>query len=202
MGTAPPPDQQLEDGQPLGAVSTGPPNINGGNMDNRHMGGARQLFSILDHGLIRLCCILCFTDAECDTVGATLYFPIFVPGALFSCGDGHAAQGDGEVAGTAIETAIYCKMRLTVIKSGSGGPVSLKSHGIDQHDDCERFDKSCQPFCMTGRSVATILDTGSPAALSARPTVWNDWHCEFSTGGCPTGGWVSRERRSNRMNEH
>lgn len=35
--------------------------------------------------------------------GSTLYLPIAVPGALFSCGDGHAAQGDGEVAGTAIE---------------------------------------------------------------------------------------------------
>jgi acetamidase/formamidase len=35
--------------------------------------------------------------------GSTLYLPIAVPGALFSCGDGHAVQGDGEVAGTAIE---------------------------------------------------------------------------------------------------
>lgn len=145
MGTAPPPDQQLEDGQPLGTVSTGPPNVNGGNMDNRHMGGPRQLFFILDRDLIRLYCILCFIDAACATVGATLYFPIFVPGALFSCGDGHAAQGDGEVAGTAIETAMHCKMRLTVIKSGSSGPVSLKVHGIDQHDDCERFDNRSNP---------------------------------------------------------
>ena len=32
MGVAPPPDQQLEDGRPLGVVSTGPPNINGGNV--------------------------------------------------------------------------------------------------------------------------------------------------------------------------
>ena len=35
--------------------------------------------------------------------GATLYLPVTVPGALFSIGDGHAAQGDGEVSGTAIE---------------------------------------------------------------------------------------------------
>jgi len=35
--------------------------------------------------------------------GTALYLPVFVPGALFSVGDGHAAQGDGEVNGTAIE---------------------------------------------------------------------------------------------------
>ncbi len=38
--------------------------------------------------------------------GTTLYLPVFVEGALFSCGDGHAAQGDGEVCVTAIETAL------------------------------------------------------------------------------------------------
>jgi acetamidase/formamidase len=40
------------------------------------------------------------------TAGATLYLPVFVEGALFSCGDGHGAQGDGEVCITAIETAL------------------------------------------------------------------------------------------------
>ena len=39
-------------------------------------------------------------------VGATLYLPVFVDGAMFSCGDGHGAQGDGEVCITAIETAL------------------------------------------------------------------------------------------------
>ncbi|MEL6520330.1 MAG: acetamidase/formamidase family protein [Pseudomonadota bacterium] len=38
--------------------------------------------------------------------GATLLLPVFVPGAMFSCGDGHGAQGDGEVCVTAIETAL------------------------------------------------------------------------------------------------
>lgn len=40
------------------------------------------------------------------TAGSTLYLPVFVEGALFSCGDGHGAQGDGEVNVTAIETAL------------------------------------------------------------------------------------------------
>jgi acetamidase/formamidase len=57
-----------------GIHSTIPPRVTGGNLD------CRELVS-----------------------GATLYLPIAVPGALFSAGDGHAAQGDGEVSGTAIE---------------------------------------------------------------------------------------------------
>jgi acetamidase/formamidase len=39
-------------------------------------------------------------------VGSVTYFPVFVPGALFSAGDGHALQGDGEVCLTAIEAAL------------------------------------------------------------------------------------------------
>ena len=68
----------------------------GGNMDNRH---------------------LC--------VGCTAFFPVAVPGALFSCGDGHAAQGDGEVAGSAIETGMFCRMRLTVLKPVRGPATHL-----------------------------------------------------------------------------
>ena len=55
---------------------------------------------------------------DASTVGATLYLPVNVPGALFSCGDGHAAQGDGEVCGTAIETPMKARLRLTVEKKG------------------------------------------------------------------------------------
>ena len=45
-----------------------------------------------------------------------LYLPVFVPGALFSCGDGHGVQGDGEVCVTAIETALQGRFRLTLRK--------------------------------------------------------------------------------------
>jgi acetamidase/formamidase len=70
-----------------GALSTIPPYRHGGNMDTRHL-----------------------------TAGAVLYLPVEVPGALFSLGDGHAAQGDGEVCGTAIETPMRATVRLTVRK--------------------------------------------------------------------------------------
>lgn len=48
--------------------------------------------------------------------GATLYLPVFVPGGLFSCGDGHGAQGDGEVCVTAIETALTGTFTLILRK--------------------------------------------------------------------------------------
>ena len=70
---------------PATAQSTIPPGPFGGNLDNRHLGA-----------------------------GARLFLPIFVPGALFSVGDGHAAQGDGEVNVTAIETSMNGRLQLTV----------------------------------------------------------------------------------------
>ncbi|HEU0027321.1 MAG TPA: acetamidase/formamidase family protein [Ktedonobacterales bacterium] len=70
-----------------GPHSTIPPYRHGGNMDTKHL-----------------------------TRGATLYLPVEVPGALYSMGDGHAAQGDGEVCGTAIETPMRATVRLTVRK--------------------------------------------------------------------------------------
>jgi acetamidase/formamidase len=52
-------------------------------------------------------------------VGAQLVLPVEVEGGLFSCGDGHAAQGDGEVCVTAIETAIRPTLRLTLLKGAA-----------------------------------------------------------------------------------
>jgi acetamidase/formamidase len=68
-----------------GAFSVIPPTRNGGNMDIRHVGA-----------------------------GATLYLPVAVDGALLSLGDGHAAQGDGEVCGTAIETTASATLRISL----------------------------------------------------------------------------------------
>jgi acetamidase/formamidase len=48
--------------------------------------------------------------------GSTLYIPVFATGALFEIGDGHAAQGDGEVDQTAIETSLRGRLQLTVRK--------------------------------------------------------------------------------------
>ncbi len=48
--------------------------------------------------------------------GVTMYFPVFEPGALFMLGDGHAAQGDGEIDGAAIETSFDTTFTVDLIK--------------------------------------------------------------------------------------
>ncbi len=73
--------------QDLGRVSSNPPGRHAGNLDNREL-----------------------------VAGSTLYIPVFAPGALFQVGDGHAAQGDGEVDQTAIETSLRGRIQLTVKK--------------------------------------------------------------------------------------
>ncbi|MDO9066392.1 MAG: acetamidase/formamidase family protein [Chloroflexota bacterium] len=70
-----------------------PPTKGGGNIDTRHL-----------------------------NAGAKLYLPVYVPGALFSAGDCHAAQGDGEVCVTGIECPMQFSLRFKVIKGRSLPP--------------------------------------------------------------------------------
>src|SRR3954447_13097147 len=72
------------------AVPVMPPGRFGGNMDTRQL-----------------------------TKGTTLFLPVEVPGALFSCGDAHAAQGDGEVCVTGVESPMYAALRFEVQKRRS-----------------------------------------------------------------------------------
>jgi amidase len=60
-------------------------------------------------------------DAPEVSPGNTLYLPVNVKGALFYFGDGHAAMGDGEVAGSAVEVPMRAKFRLEVVKGKSTG---------------------------------------------------------------------------------
>ena len=55
-------------------------------------------------------------DTRQLTRGTTLYLPVQVEGALFSCGDAHAAQGDGEVCVTGIESPMYGALRFELLK--------------------------------------------------------------------------------------
>jgi len=68
-------------------LTTIPPRANGGNMDDPNI-----------------------------VEGTTVYFPVFVEGALFSIGDTHAVQGMGEVVGTAVEAPMRILFRISVIK--------------------------------------------------------------------------------------
>jgi amidase len=60
-------------------------------------------------------------DAPEVSVGNTLYLPVNVAGALFYFGDGHAAMGDGEVAGSAIEVPMRARLQFDVVKKRSTG---------------------------------------------------------------------------------
>jgi acetamidase/formamidase len=71
----------------LGRISSGPPGIHTGNLDNKDL-----------------------------IAGTTLFMPVHVAGALFSVGDAHAAQGHGEVDLTAIETGLRGKFQFIVRK--------------------------------------------------------------------------------------
>jgi acetamidase/formamidase len=55
-------------------------------------------------------------DAPEARAGNILYLPVNVPGALLYLGDGHAAMGDGEVAGTAIEVPLRARLQLDIVK--------------------------------------------------------------------------------------
>ena len=79
-----------------------PPRANGGNMDNRHM-----------------------------TAGTTVYSPVFVEGALFSIGDTHAVQGNGEVSGTAVEAPMRIVYQVEVRKGGR--PLQEPEYETDEY---------------------------------------------------------------------
>lgn len=80
-------------------------------------------------------------DTRDIAVGTTLLLPVEVPGALFSCGDGHAAQGDGELCGVALETPMRITVKLELVRSAhvrwprftTPGPVTrhLDEHGYE-----------------------------------------------------------------------
>ncbi|MGZ4890214.1 MAG: acetamidase/formamidase family protein, partial [Candidatus Angelobacter sp.] len=55
-------------------------------------------------------------DSPEASVGNTVYFPVNVPGAMLFLGDGHAAMGDGEIAGTALEVPLRGRVQVRVIK--------------------------------------------------------------------------------------
>jgi acetamidase/formamidase len=90
-----------------GPFSTVPPYAQGGNMDIRDI-----------------------------NIGVDLYLPVKVKGALFSIGDTHAAQGDGEVCGTAIESPMTVTAKLDLVKGMNLKFPRYTTHGpVSRHLD-------------------------------------------------------------------
>ncbi|MDA0962225.1 MAG: acetamidase/formamidase family protein [Proteobacteria bacterium] len=116
-----------------GRISTIQPRAHGGNLDNKEL-----------------------------VAGSTLYLPVFAEGALFSCGDGHAAQGDGEVCVTAIETALTGTFRLILREDmhlalpRAETPTHLITMGL--HEDLNR----CAETALRDMIAWIVARTGLP----------------------------------------
>ncbi|GCE50952.1 acetamidase/formamidase [Thermosporothrix hazakensis] len=83
-----------------GALDMVPPRANGGNLDTRQL-----------------------------VKGSKVYLPVLYPGALLSLGDTHAAQGDGEVCGSAIEGPMVVKIRVNLLKDADLSSISYYTPG-------------------------------------------------------------------------
>ena len=79
----------------FGRISSKEPRVHGGNLDNKEL-----------------------------VAGSTLYLPVWVPGGLFSAGDGHGVQGDGEVCVSALEMCLTGTFTL-ILHKGGGTPRPL-----------------------------------------------------------------------------
>jgi acetamidase/formamidase len=134
-----------------GRLDTAPPRINGGNIDIRQL-----------------------------TPRARVLIPVQVRGALFSCGDCHAAQGDGEVNGTGIETPMTVTLRIDLEKGAappelrfwapprvaSSGSFVTTAHGPELFECAQRATRYMldylveqhdmtreQAYCLAGAAV-------------------------------------------------
>jgi acetamidase/formamidase len=121
-----------------GRHSSLPPRRVGGNLDIRHL-----------------------------TTGSSLTLPVEVDGALFSCGDGHAAQGDGEVCATAVETAVRATLRFSIVRQGAPPWPTFTTRGPVERRGAENGSigttatgpdvKACAQDAV--RSLVTLLTT-------------------------------------------
>ena len=126
-----------------GRLTTIPPRENGGNIDIRHL-----------------------------TAGTRVIFPVLTPGALFSCGDCHAAQGDGEVNGTGIESPMTVTLRFKVLKgakvpelrfvtppgkmltaTGEDGYYVATAHGPDLFKDAQQAVRYVMDYLMAEHNM-------------------------------------------------
>lgn len=95
--------------------------------------------------------------------GATLVLPVEVAGALFSIGDTHAAQGDGEVCGTAIESPMAVTLRLDLVKGGAPATPRVELPGPPtRHIDRDGYDVTTgigpDLFAAARQAVAEMID--------------------------------------------
>jgi amidase len=95
--------------------------------------------------------------------GCTLYLPVEVAGGLFSIGDTHAAQGDGEICGTAIESQMSATVTLDLVKGADLASPRFTTPGpVTRHLDAKGYEVTTGigPDLMTGarEAVARMVD--------------------------------------------
>lgn len=98
--------------------------------------------------------------------GTTVYFPVFQPGALFHLGDGHAAQGDGEMCGTGIEISFDVQFTVELLKGvRSGWPRGENAEYIFTVGNARPLDQCVQH--ATSEMVAWLQQRYGYSALEA-----------------------------------
>jgi acetamidase/formamidase len=135
-----------------GRVSTVPPGSHGGNIDNWRIGA-----------------------------GATMFYPVQVDGALFSIGDPHISQGDGEISGTAIEASLDVMFQVFIRRDFSfpspllRTPEAWMTHGFDEDLDQAMRNASLEMLRLLtehrglSRDDAYSLMSGAGGVAAAHP---------------------------------
>ena len=110
-------------------------------------------------------------DCKELVAGSTLYLPVAVAGAMLSLGDGHAAQGDGEVGGTAIECPMTTTLTVDLVQAPidsihADTPAGRVTFGFDPDLDVAMGDA----LDAMVRWMQVILDVGKSTALALAST--------------------------------
>jgi acetamidase/formamidase len=118
-------------------LNTTPPRANGGNMDDPNI-----------------------------TAGTTVYFPVFVDGALFSIGDTHAVQGAGEVGGSAVEAPMRVVLKMEVLRDHR--PLAEPQYETAEYYATTAFATTLDE--PQRKRAATCSITSSPNSSCPAPT--------------------------------
>src|SRR5258708_9778446 len=129
---------------PSGRISSNPPWIHVGNLDNKDL-----------------------------VAGTTLYIPVHAAGALFEVGDGHAGQGDGEVDITALETSLIGRFQFIVRKDmhllwpRAETPTHFMTMGL--HENLTEATKLAVHEMIDFLMTTKLLSTHNPSLLPSPP---------------------------------
>ena len=134
MGVAPPPA--------AGRISSNPPWIHAGNLDNKEL-----------------------------VAGTTLFIPVHAPGALFEVGDGHAAQGDGEVDQTAIETSLRGRLQL-IVRKGMTLDVAARGDAAPHYISMGTDEDLTKATRIAIQEMIDFLVATQEARQARRPISW------------------------------